>query len=904
MASPASQPLPLLTTKLFVPRTRQQIVVRQHLLQTLDAGLQRKLTLVSAPAGFGKTTLLGAWARAEQRNAAWLSLDAGDSDPVRFLAYIVTALQSVLPAAGTNAANALQWPQQSSVELVLTSLLNDLSALADQVVLILDDYHLIDSTAVDDALAFLVEHLPPQLHLVISTRQDPALPLARMRARGELTEIRASDLRLSNAEAAKFLNQVMGFDLSTDDVEALEARTEGWVAGLQLAALSMQHVDDVSGFIHAFTGDHRYIADYLIDEVLQRQPESMRDFLLQTAILDRLHGPLCDAVTGMSDSDAQLETLARGNFFVVRLDGQRRWYRYHHLFADVLRAHLQSERSTIVPDLHRRASLWHEQNGTLSEAIQHALLATDVERTADMLERALPDLRRARLGVTLLGWLRRLPDEVIRRRPVLSVAYAWALLTNGELADVDNRLRDGERWLAPDADRAAMIVQNEDEFQLLSGTIAIYRAAHAQAVGDLTATIEHAQRALDFAPPDDHVRRGAAAALLGIALWSVGDLDAAYDHFAAGMNSLWRGGHRSDVINGAITLADIRVAQGRLRDADRVLEDAAQQAVELEESGTPVPLTFRVGRSELRRERNDLDAASAHLRASERLTSVIGPSLDSSRWYVAMAGIRFAEGDSAAALNLLDRAEHVYASDLMPNVRPIAALRARVWIRDGRLDEALTWARERGISVDDTLSYVREYEHITLAQALLARHLLAGSTPAAALLAFLDRLLQAAEEGGRIGSVIEILLLQATAQISMGEASTAHARVDRALRLAEPEGYVRTFVDCGARVRELLEAALQRGTAPGYARSLLAAFGERSPKPPSQALPETLSEREIAVLRLLGSDLSGPQIANELMISLNTMRSHTKNIYSKLGVNSRRTAVRLADELGLLRASR
>jgi len=905
LVTPASQPLPLLTTKLSVPRTRQQIVVRQDLLHWLDTGLQRKLTLVSAPAGFGKSTLLASWAHRSRCHTAWLSLDAGDNDPVRFLTYLVAAVRSVLPDVGAQAANALQSPQPPATEMILASLLNDISAMTEQAVLVLDDFHLIDSAAIDNALSFIVEYLPEQLHLAIATRQDPALPLARMRARGELSELRASDLRMSNDEAAEFLNTIMGLNLSVADVAALEARTEGWVAGLQLAALSMQGQGDVSGFIRAFAGDHRYIADYLIDEVLQRQPEPVRDFLLQTAILERLHGPLCDAVTGMNDSDARLDALARGNFFVIPLDNQRRWFRYHHLFADVLRAHAQSKYAGDIAELHRRAAAWHEDNGTLNEAVQHALSARAPERAADMLERALPELRRARLGITLLGWLTALPDDVVRRRPVLSVAYAWALLAKGEQAEVKERLRDGERWLDANADRSAMVVQNDEEFRLLPGTIAIYRAALAQAAGDLATTVEQARIALDFSPPDDHVRRGAAAGLLGIALWTVGDLEVAYLHFAAGMDDLRRGGHRSDVINGAITLADIRVAQGHLRDAERVLDEAVRQAAAPDDSGTPVPLSYFVGLSELRLERNDLDAATAHLNSSESLTNIIGPSHDASRWYVAMANIELAQGNPNAAVDLLGHAERVYAADLVPDLRPIAALRARLWIRDGMLDEALAWARERTLSIDDELSYLHEYEHITLAQALLARDTHGRERPTPEVLAFLDRLLQAAEAGERVGSVIEIVLLQAIARERLGEHDTARALIERALKLAEPEGYVRIFVDAGTPIRDLLETALEYGITPSYTRRLLTAFGERrGGQPAGRTQPESISEREIDVLRLLGSDLSGPEIANELLISLNTMRTHTKNIYGKLGVTSRRAAVRRAGELNLLKQDR
>src|SRR5215207_1891511 len=384
---------PILTTKLYVPPPRPHAVLRPRLTGRLNEGLHRKLTLISAPAGFGKTTLLGEWVAGCERLAAWLSLDEADSDPTRFLAYLVAALQTIAPNIAEGVLGALQPPQPPPTESILTVLLNEVTTVEDEFVLVLDDYHLIDATAVDDALAFLIEHLPPRMHLVIATREDPNLPLARLRARGQLSEVRAADLRFAPDEATEFLTQVMGLNLSEEDIAALETRTEGWIAGLQLAALSMRGREDVPGFIRSFAGDHRYIVDYLVEEVLQRQPERIRNFLLQTSILDRLNGPLCDAVTEKDDGRGMLETLERGNFFVVPLDDKRHWYRYHHLFAEVLHAHLMGERPDQISTLHRRASEWYEHNGLAVDAIRHALAAEDFERAADLIELAVPAMR-------------------------------------------------------------------------------------------------------------------------------------------------------------------------------------------------------------------------------------------------------------------------------------------------------------------------------------------------------------------------------------------------------------------------------------------------------------------------------------------------------------------------------
>jgi LuxR family transcriptional regulator, maltose regulon positive regulatory protein len=965
---------PILATKLYVPPPRPQFVPRPRLIEQLNEGLKRKpgMTLISAPAGFGKTTLVSEWVNQKteggtplerrgqvrkdpaQRTAglgeiassihslpfrlqpfkvAWLSLDEGDSDPARFLAYLVAALQTIAANVGAGALGALQMLPPPPAESILTALLNDITAVPDPFVLVLDDYHVIDAKPVDKALTFLLEHLPPLMHLVITTREDPQLPLARLRARGQLTELRAADLRFTAAEAAEFLNPVMGLSLSAADIAALEERTEGWIAGLQLAALSMQGRQDVPGFIRAFAGDHRYIADYLVEEVLQRQPEPIRNFLLQTAILDRLNGPLCEAVTGQENGSARLAALERGNFFVVPLDDQRQWYRYHHLFAEVLRAHLMAEQPDQVSTLHRRASEWFERNGSVAEAIRHALAAKDFERAADLIERAVPAMSSSRQEAAVLGWLKALPDELITYRPVLSVHFAWALLTSGELEGVEARLRDAERWLdtedrrqeaegrrqkavgsrhelakqvQADASATKMVVVDEEEFRRLPGSIAVFRAAQAQARADVPETVKYARRALELIPEDDHLWRGAAASLLGLAWWTSGDLEAAYQSYAEGMARMQRAGHPSDALGCAIALADIRIAQGRLHEALRTYEQALPLGTV---PGGPVlrgTADLYVGLSEIRREQNDLEAATQHLLRSQALGEIAGLPQNRYRGRVAMARIRQAQGDLDGALDLLGEAERHYVSDFFPNVRPVAALKTRVWITQGRLSEALGWVNEQGLSAEDHLTYLREYEHITLARVLLARY--PGDRANRSMdeaVGLLDRLLPAAEAGGRTGSVIEILVLRALAHQAQGDLPAALVPLERALTLAEPEGYVRMFVDEGPSLAALLGRMKgEGGRMKAYVHRLLATFGTEGDIHPSsfilQPLIEPLTGRELELLRLLGTNLTGPEIARQLTVSLNTMRTHTKNIYTKLGVNDRGAAVRRAEELGLL----
>jgi LuxR family maltose regulon positive regulatory protein len=868
-----------------------------------------RLTLVSAPAGSGKTTLVSEWLAVSGRPTAWLSLDEGDSDPTRFLVYLVASLQRITPKMGEGVREALQSAQPPPVETALTGLLNEISNFLDKFFLVLDDYHVIEGNAVDKALTFLLDHLPPQMHLIITTRQDPQLPLPRLRARGQLIEVRAADLRFTNTEAAKFLNEVMGLALSAENIATLEDRTEGWIAGLQLAALSMQGQQDLAGFIRAFAGDHRYIVDYLVEEVLQRQPPPVRNFLLQTSILKRLNGSLCEAVTGQPEGKARLEALERGNFFIIGLDDKRQWYRYHHLFGEVLHTHLRAEQPGQVAVLHRHASEWFEQNGFTAEAIEHALAAGDFERVADLAEQALPGMRSSRQGATMLGWLNALPDQALRNRPVLKVGYGWALLACGHLDKVEAQLHEAEQWLAPETEalhpqNQKMVVVDPTEFQRVPGAIAIYRAALAQAHGDVAGAVKYASRALDLSAEDDHLIQGAATGLLGLAYWTSGDLEKAYRTYAEGMVKVQGAGNISDAISGAIARADIRLAQGHLHEAWHNYEQGLQLAKEQGETILQGMADLYIGMSELNRENNELEAATLLLQQSKELNEPRGLPYNRSRWGVAMARIREAQGDLAGSLELLTEAERLFTGDLFPNVRPVPALIARLWIRQGRFGEAAAWANTRNLSATGDLSYLREFEYITLARLLLARSGSdeAGEHSVLEAIGLLERLLKAAQSGERMGSVIEILALLALAHQLQGNLKAALAPLEKALALAEPEGYLRIFVDEGFPMAQLLQevARDRHGKTVNYARRLLASLGQpERAAPVKQGLIEPLSERELQVLKLLGSDLSGPEIARQLMVSLNTLNTHIKNIYTKLEVNNRRAAVHRAEELHL-----
>ncbi|MBI5966187.1 MAG: helix-turn-helix transcriptional regulator [Chloroflexi bacterium] len=898
----------ILATKLYIPPPRPGIVSRPRLFGRLSDILNRKLTLISAPAGFGKTTLVSEWVATCGKSVAWLSLDEGDNDPVRFISYLITALQTIQAGIGNGLLPALQSHQPPQIEMVLTTLLNEISVIPNQILLILDDYHVIDSKLVDEALTFLIERLPPQMHLVIATREDPALPLARLRARGQLTEIRAADLQFTPAEAAEFLNRVMGLNLSDGDIAALEARTEGWIAGLQLAALSIQGHHDAAIFIKSFTGSHRFVLDYLVEEVLQNQPEHIRSFLLQTSILDRFCAPLCNAVTERRDGKDILDVLERSNLFLIPLDDKRQWYRYHHLFADVLQAHLMEAQPNRAFTLHQRASIWFEQNGLTADAIHHALVAQDFDRAANLIERVWLAMDISYQSATWLGWVKALPNELIRTRPVLSVGYGWALLSVGELEASEARLRDAEQWLEP-ADKqlenssARIVVVDEAEFRVLPASIAAARAYRALALGDISSTKMYAHQALALDPEGNSIHHTQAISLLGMAEYASGDLRAAECEFLKFQVMMWQANDVANAIGITFVLANIKLVQGRLREA----VSAYQQSLQLAASrGAPSFLgasdLYR-GLGELLCEQGDLEAAAQHLQIAHQLGEQGALLGWTHRLCVSQAYLKEAQGDLDGALVLLNEAERQYVRNPLPD-RPIAALKARTWIRQGRLAEVMSWMRKQNLSPDD-FGYLREFEDLTLARALIAQHEIDRSDGnIQAALRLLARLLQAAEEGGRNGSVIEILILQSFAHQAQGDQQRALTALERALTLAETEGYLRIFADEGEKMRVLLEEYLSNRDSI-YVERLLATF----PQPQNQKskianrkskIVEPLSERELEVLKLLRSELSGPEIAEKLIVSPNTFRTHTRNIFNKLGVNNRRAAVRRAEELDLL----
>ncbi|MFN8196360.1 MAG: LuxR C-terminal-related transcriptional regulator [Nocardioidaceae bacterium] len=918
--------MPVLGTKLHVPVPRRRLVARARLTDRLrgDAATLPRLVLVSAPAGFGKTTLLSQWLSQDggpgsgsDRRVAWLSLDGEDSDLRRFLAFLVEALQRLDPEIGVDAAAVLDGDRGFAADDVVTTLVNDLDLLAGPTVVVLDDYHVVEDPAIHEAMTLLLDHLPPQVTLAVTTRADPPFPLARLRARGELLELRAADLRFTADEAEAFLNEVMGLGLGSGHVAALEARTEGWAAGLQLAALSARGRHSVDEFVDAFSGTHRFVLDYLVEEVLASEPDDVRAFLLDTSVLDRLTGPLCDAVTGRADGREQLEALDRDNLFLVPLDDDRQWYRYHHLFADALRARLLAEQPDRLRALHLAASRWWADRGELADAVAHALASGDQDRAGWLMELAFHDMRSRRQDRILREWLRALPDEVLRARPLLAAQAAWVRLSEGELDAVGPWLDHAEGALAgspavadprPDGGLADAARAREEGLRTLPAWIAIYRASLAQARGDTDATVAHSRRALELARPDDHSARAGGAGFLGFAAWANGDLPTAVETFGEAVRSMREAGNITDELGAMVPLGSMWLARGRPDEARRLFEGALVTA---EAHPGPVLMSLgdlHVALADVLREGGEDEEAERHLLVAQELGDRASLLENRHRWFLAMSGLLRARGDLDGAAEMLDAAEPLFLPGFFPDVRPIDALRARVRIAQGRLDEAEGWARRHGAAAADPVVYLHECELLTVARLALGRLRARsdGADPNEAT-RLLDRVTAAAAAAGRDGSALEARMLHALVSDATGDRAGALTELGHTLDRAVPVGYARLFLDEGPAMESLLrELAARPGTSAGSHAARLVAMLTRPTSPasvPTSAVPlpaEALSERELDVLRLLATELTGPEIARRLFVSVNTLRTHTKHIFTKLDVNTRQGAVRRAAELGLL----
>ena len=895
----------LLQTKLRIPRARPDLVPRHRLLERLNEALHlgRKLTLISAPAGFGKTTLLSEWAAGcgSRTRVAWVSLDKGDNDPARFWTHFITALQTIHKGVGEAARAALQSRGLANantpprVEVLLTGLISELT-VADPApfFLVLDDFHVITDPQVNDSLASLLDNLPPQMHLVLSGRADPPWPLARLRVCGELTELRTDDLRFTPTEAAAFLNDVMGLGLSAGDIAALDARTEGWIAGLQMAALSMQGRQDVSRFIKAFSGSHRFILDYLVEEVLDQQPSDIQEFLLKTSILERMTAPLCDAVTGRDDSQAVLTRLEQANLFLIPLDDERNWYRYHHLFADLLRVRLEGTRPEQTLALHRQASEWYEQNGLIAEAVSHALAAGDLKRVERLVEgNALAILDHGEL-TTLVGWLDALPDEVVRSRPWLCVTRAWALAYAGQLDAVEPLLQHAREAL----DRS----KEHTDTQRMTGHIAAIRAYIAYVRGDGSGTARLAGKALEHLPEEDSMARGFAATMLSVSLRMSGDLASAEQAFVDAIVISQAAGDSHVAVTALCDLAGLQRMQGEFHRAVATCQDALQLADEhSRRSGWRLPVVGHVyGRmSQVLYEWNDLEAAVHYstegikLCEQGQLTEILVDN------YVYLAAALQAIGDAGGALGAIRQARKVASTLSRWYVFMVDAYEIGLRLAQGDVVAVAGWV-EDVLGVEGQPGSRYGFKCTTLAWALIAQDRLDEAWEVLALP------LEDAEAAGAMSFVIKILVLQALILQAQSKVDQALVVLERALSLAEPEGYVRTFIDEGEPMGELLRKAAARGIAVDYVGRLLAALEKDTEvkrqlgKTHPASMVEPPSERELEVLRLLTTHLTSNDIAKALFISVNTVRSHIKSIYSKLDVHSREDAVQRAEKLDLL----
>ena len=935
LPSPDVQGVPLLATKLYVPASHPNLVSRHRLIQRLDEGLRPgcRLTLVSAPAGFGKTMLVAEWvqrwragAHAAQAPAfAWLSLDGDDNDPARFFMYLIGALETVDVNVSADAWVLSQSPQSPSHRSTLTALINSLASNPANRVLVLDDYHVIEQRSIHDALLFLVDHLPPQDHLVIVSRTDPPWSLARLRTRGQLDEIRAADLRFTPDEAAAFLNDAMGLNLLADDVAALEARTEGWIAGLQLAALSMRgkSAEHVADFIAVFSGSNRHVIDYLAEEVLAQQPAEIHDFLCQTAILDRLTAPLCDAVTGRGDSDVILKQLEQDNLFLVPLDDHRKWYRYHRLFADFLQSHLQRDMPDRVVDLHCWAAEWYERNGMADQAVNHLLDAGDFEWAARLIQQAAPMALMRGQVTRVLAWLDALPAGLVRSQPQLGIFHAEALTIAGQLDAIETVLHDVEH--------AMQSRHSTTDDRDLLGQLAAVRAYQAVVQADFPRANELARQAFEYLPESNVFVRTMVLWLLGLTQYFNEGVIAATQAFAQSLELSQMAGSTFMTMLSIFTFGYLHVMQGHLRQAKDVFLRGLQLAGVGERQpdvtmGERPPLGVSLvyqGLGEVLREQNDVENADRYLTESVALGEQWGNAETLADSYVCSARTKRALGDMGGAHALFRKAERLSLDNQVSplTTRQVDAHHARLWVAEGNLEPASRWATSLGQiqEVEDSASrqialYIRVVEQSTWARLLIAQR---EFDEAVAVLA---SLLQGVEDAGWTGVAIELLALQALALQGQGKTTEALAMVQRTLSQAEPEGYARVFLDEGAPMAELLGLAARNGIAVDYVRELLGAFDrERSRSQvtgfrleagvtvdlkPETLQPETLleplSEREIEVLQLIADGLSNREIAERLTIAVGTAKRHVSNIYAKLDVHSRVQAVARAQELRLL----
>lgn len=905
----------MMSTKLFIPRPRPKQVQRPRLVDRLNYGLEKKLMLIAAPAGFGKTTLLSEWIPKSPRCVTWLSLDVSDNDPTRFWAYFIRSLQGLRADLGEGAFSLLQTPQALPITSILTTLINDLTAFPDVFAIVLDDYHVIDSPTIHEGLTFLIEHQPPNMNLVLTTRIDPLLPLARLRARDQLIELRANDLRFTADEAAAFLNQAMDLNLSSEEVSALEKRTEGWIVGLQIASLSMQGREDMSGFIRAFSGSHRHILGYLAEEVLIQQPTDMLDFLLQTSILDRLCGPLCDAVTNGAGGAEILENLEHANLFIRPLDDEGKWYRYHHLFAEVLLNRLeqatanQKEGIASYAELHRRASSWFEGEGLIDDAIRHALGAPDVERVAFLVEKySVPMMIQRSEVLRIRAWLDQLPEELVRTRPRLILAHGWTLILTGHVQALDG-------WLA--TPQISAVLSEPDLPEAILGELTLIQATLARFQRKDARSLELAQQALGLLTDDTRGLQAGAMYTIGVAYLHQGKIAAASQAFLDVARLGEAKGDSYMALSALQELSELQIKQAQLSRAIDTCQQAMTMSDRWQWQKFPAAGLAQIYLGQTFYERNDLAGAVCVL--SEGVNLLLG-SIEQfilARGFVTLTQAQMAGGNHESAFATLQRGRDWFAQMHVADTGAgllLVLCEVRLWIQQGNLSSASRWAQNCDWRPEDTpLGYLQA---VNLIRLRLAQH---RHEPAEASLheaeVTVDRLLASAEAIGWWGQVIELSLLRALLCQEQHDTTGMLASLERALTLAEPEDYVRSFVDEGEAMRLALLAYHESlrlkmsdkvdHVSPrlmAYTQKLVAAFPLTSAarRTESGTTVEALTEREQEILHLLAEGFSNQEIAGLLVIGLSTVKSHINSLYSKLGTHRRTQAIIIARDRGLL----